>query len=73
MTNFDIDEKFMTLAIQESRKSQEMNEVLVGAAFASFFGIFIYSLVIQYITISYMSAGYRKFIFAIYLVVFIIE
>jgi len=31
MTNFDIDEKFMTLALQESRKSQEMNEVPVGA------------------------------------------
>jgi tRNA(adenine34) deaminase len=31
MTNFDIDEKFMTLALQESWKSQEMNEVPVGA------------------------------------------
>jgi len=31
MTNFDIDEKFMKLAIQEARKSQEMNEVPVGA------------------------------------------
>jgi len=31
MTNFDIDAKFMTLAIQEAKKSKEMNEVPVGA------------------------------------------
>ena len=31
MTNFDIDEKFMTLALQEAKKSKEMNEVPVGA------------------------------------------
>jgi len=31
MTSFDIDEKFMKLALQEARKSQEMNEVPVGA------------------------------------------
>jgi len=31
MTNFDIDEKFMALALQEAQKSQEMNEVPVGA------------------------------------------
>ena len=31
MTNFDIDEKFMMLAIQEAKKSKEMNEVPVGA------------------------------------------
>ena len=31
MTNFDIDEKFMKLALQEAKKSKEMNEVPVGA------------------------------------------
>jgi len=31
MTSFDIDEKFMNLALQEAKKSQEMNEVPVGA------------------------------------------
>ena len=31
MINFGIDEKFMTLALQEAKKSQEMNEVPVGA------------------------------------------
>ena len=31
MTNFDIDEKFIKLALQEAKKSKEMNEVPVGA------------------------------------------
>jgi len=31
MTNFNIDEEFMKLALQEAKKSQEMNEVPVGA------------------------------------------
>ena len=31
MTNFDIYEKFMSLALQEAKKSKEMNEVPVGA------------------------------------------
>ena len=31
MTNFDVDEKFMMLALQEAKKSKEMNEVPVGA------------------------------------------
>ncbi len=31
MTNFDIDEKFMNLALQEAQKSKEINEVPVGA------------------------------------------
>ena len=31
MKNFDIDEKFMAHALQEAQKSQEMNEVPVGA------------------------------------------
>jgi len=31
MTNFDIDEKFMTHALQEAKKSQVMKEVPVGA------------------------------------------
>ena len=31
MTNFDIDEKFMTHALQEANKSQKINEVPVGA------------------------------------------
>jgi len=44
---------------------------IMGAAFASFIGLFIYSLVLQIISAKYMSRKYRTVVFSFYLIVLI--
>ncbi len=46
---------------------------IVGAAFASFIGVFIYSSVMQYISKKYMSRKYNIFTLVIYIAIFIIN
>lgn len=46
---------------------------IIGAAFASFIGVFIYSMLMQYISRKYMSKKYSIFIFVIYVFIFIIN
>ena len=46
---------------------------IVGAGFASFVGVFIYSAVIQYISKKYMSYRYNLFIMVIYTLILIIN
>jgi O-antigen/teichoic acid export membrane protein len=45
---------------------------VIGAAFASFVGLFLYSIVLQILSKKYMSSRYIKFVFFIYLSIFIL-
>jgi O-antigen/teichoic acid export membrane protein len=45
---------------------------IVGAALASFIGIFIYSVGMQYMVLKYMTIRYRLRVFLLYMVLFII-
>jgi len=46
---------------------------IVGAGFASFVGVFIYSAILQVITKTYMSNKYNFFVFIIYISILILN
>jgi len=46
------------------------NYGIIGAGFASFIGLFLYSVVLQILSFKFTSIKYKKFIFFLYLLVF---